>query len=97
MEINGCRCVMEVEINLKFTPLVSKQQTIYFKTCNFLALSSDNVFQVSFVLSNTTWNDTYSNSSHPDYVALKNAILTEVGKIIILSGSMAVLVFEVVK
>lgn len=39
---------------------------------------SDNIFQLSFVLSNTSWNESYLNSSHPQYQTLKDAIMLEV-------------------
>ena len=40
---------------------------------------SDNVLQLSFVLSNTTWDDDFMNSTHPEYEALRDSILQEVG------------------
>ena len=40
---------------------------------------SDNVLQLSFVLSNTTWDDDLLNSTHPEYEALRDSILQEVG------------------
>ena len=42
---------------------------------------TDKTYRVSFILSNTTWDEKYKDDSNSDTVALKNKILTEIATV----------------
>ena len=63
-------CIMDVNVTLTF--------------CDLIVL--DKVYQVSFVLSNTTWKESYLDTSSSDSTALKTKVLQEVRYMYMLFG-----------